>query len=247
MEEDRVHGLTAAYALNALDQHDEAEYEDHLGRCPTCQRELASLQDAAAALAYGVDAPAPPAALRARILTEARRERTDVVPLRPRWVLPAAASVAAVAATAAIALGIWAASLSSELDDQREARAELSSALAEERRARADDARALALLAAENVQRFPLEGADGVLVVDPTRQAALVVTDLRSAPTGKAYEAWVIEAGKPRPAGLFQAGMEGTVVRLTRPVPARAIVAVTLEDDEGVDQPTGSPLFTAQT
>ena len=41
----------------------------------------ASLQEAAISLAYAIDAPAPPPELRSRILTAARAERPNVVPL----------------------------------------------------------------------------------------------------------------------------------------------------------------------
>lgn len=232
MEPDDVHGLTGAYALDALDPADEAEYEEHLRRCPDCQRELASLREAAASLAYAVDAPAPPPELRSRILEQARAERRNVVPLRPRWAYPAAAA-AAVAATAAIALGAWAFSLASSLEDERQARANLD--------------RATAVLAKDDTVAIPLSGATGTLVVAETGEAALVVSSLEPAPAGKTYEAWVIEDGRPLPAGLFAAGDGRTVVALERPVPRGAVVAVTLEPAGGVERPTSSPLFTAET
>ena len=116
MEADAIHELTAAYALDALDEQDEREYEEHLARCPSCREELASLTEAATGLAYGVESPPPPPALRDRILEQARSERPNVVPLRrPAWrSWPIA--VAAAAACAAIGLGIWAATLSRSLD-----------------------------------------------------------------------------------------------------------------------------------
>src|SRR5919204_4643290 len=96
-----LHDLTAAYALDALDPDERREYEAPLARCKRCRTELASLSEAATALAYGVDAPAPPPQLRERILEHARAERANVVPLRPRWAVPAAAAAAvAVAAVA---------------------------------------------------------------------------------------------------------------------------------------------------
>src|SRR3954447_6343077 len=101
MEANALHDLTAAYALDALDAEDAREYEAHLARCERCRGELASLSEAAEALAYGSEAPATPPQLRARILQQAQRERENVVPLRPRWLAPVAAA-AAVAACAAI-------------------------------------------------------------------------------------------------------------------------------------------------
>ena len=232
MEPDDVHGLTAAYAVHALDASEEAAYEEHLRRCPDCQRELASLQGAASSLAYAVDAPAPPPELRSRILEQARAERPNVVPLRPRWAYPAAAA-AAVAATVAIVLGAWAFSLASSLEDERQARANLD--------------RATAVLATDDAVAIPLSGASGTLVVAETGEAALVVSSLDPAPAGKTYEAWVIEDGRPLPAGLFAGAGGRTVVALERPVPRGAVVAVTLEPAGGVERPTSSPLFTAET
>src|SRR5215212_12187645 len=115
-----VHDLTAAYAVDALDAEEAREYERHLAGCDRCQDELAELSQGAAALAYAAEAPAPPAALRESILDAARRERTNVVPLRARWTRTAQAATA-IAAAAAVALGIWAASLARSLDSERSA------------------------------------------------------------------------------------------------------------------------------
>jgi anti-sigma-K factor RskA len=65
--------------------------------------------------------PPPPPTLRHRILEEARRERANAIPLRPRWAFRAAAAVAAVAACVAIGLGVWAASLHDQLGQRPEA------------------------------------------------------------------------------------------------------------------------------
>jgi anti-sigma-K factor RskA len=121
MERTEIHELSAAYALNALDGEQRQEFEEHLLHCADCRETVSLFQETAAALAYDVEMPSPPPALRRRILEQARRERPNVVPLRTRWAFPAAASVAAVAACAAIGLGIWAATLSSRLNDRPEA------------------------------------------------------------------------------------------------------------------------------
>ena len=232
MDENAIHESAAAYALDALDEREAAEYEAHLARCPVCREEVASMLGTATALAYGTEAPAPPDALRARILGEARSQRANVVPLHRRFALPAAATVAAAAASVAIGLGIWAASLSSELESERESRA------AQER--------AASVLADPSARRIPLSGADGALVVARTGEAALVVSDLRPAPGDKIYEAWVSADGERMlPAGTFEASGERTIVKLKRFVPEGGLVAVTIEDEE-VDQPTGTPLFAAK-
>ncbi len=106
MEADGIHDLTAAYALDALDAEEERRYEAHLGTCPRCREELTSLRDTSAMLAYAVDAPAPPASLRGRILEQAVSERPNVVPLRRPWFGPAAGAAGAVAVAAAVVLAV---------------------------------------------------------------------------------------------------------------------------------------------
>ena len=107
-----VHELTPAYALDALDADEARAYEEHLSRCERCRSELSTLRESAAALAWAVESPPPPDGLRARILDAAAAERANVVPLpvRKPWVFRATAAAAAVAACAAIGLGVWASS-----------------------------------------------------------------------------------------------------------------------------------------
>jgi anti-sigma-K factor RskA len=121
MERTGIHELSAAYALDALDGDDRREFEEHLTRCSECQEAVATFQETGASLAYQAEMPPPPPALKARILEQARRERSNVMPLRRRWMLPATATVAAAAACAAIGLGIWATSLHNELGERPEA------------------------------------------------------------------------------------------------------------------------------
>jgi anti-sigma-K factor RskA len=216
VEHERIYELSAAYALHALADDELREFKQHLAVCTECRELVASFQDVAAALAYDVDAPVPPSALRERILVRARAERpSNVVPLRRRWTLPTATAVAAVAACAAIGLGVWAATLNSRLDDRAEVVA--------------------------------LAGARGSLVVQPSGEAALIVSGLARAPAGKTYELWVIHEGTPLAAGLFEAAEGRTAVALTRRVPDGAVVAVTLERTGGVPKPTTRPIITAQT
>ena len=228
MSDVELHDLTAAYALDALDEEETAAYEAHLRRCRRCQDELASLSDAANALAYAVDGPSPPPELRERILDAARSERPNVVRMRARRRFTPAWGAAAAAATVAIVVGGWALSLASDLDAERSARAERE--------------RALAILAEDDAERVPLETGEGALVVSSDGDAVLVAA-LGAAPDGKTYEAWVIEDGAPRPAGLFEGGSRTAIHALTRRVPAGAVVAVTVEPQGGVDRPTGTPVL----
>src|SRR5919204_3317133 len=191
-----LHDLTAAYALDALDPDERREYEAHLARCERCRTELASLSEASTALAYGVSAPAPPPQLRDRILERARAERPNVVPLRPRWAVPAAA--AAVIAVAAVAvLAVWISSLSSKVD-RLQARSAKQEQIA-------------AILTAPGARR--IQAGDVRLVVTPDGRAALVLRGLAARRHG-VYEAWVAAAAAPKPAGVFDSGGAVTAVPL---------------------------------
>jgi anti-sigma factor RsiW len=229
MEQGSLHELAAGYALDALDDDERSAFEAHLKGCDACRGQLADFRETASVLAYAADGPAPPDGLRERILNEARRERPtqSVVVLRPRRALRLTAIAAAAAVVAAIGLGLWATSLSSSLDA--------------ERNALADSARAAAILADEQSRRLSL-GEYGQVVRAPDGDAVMIVRDLEEAPSGKTYEAWVIGRGGPVKAGLFEGG-DQEIVLLDEPLGTGAIVAVTLEPEGGSEQPTTDVLF----
>ena len=217
-----IHELTAGYALDALDPAERAHYEEHLSSCERCREELQGFWKVSSALAHAAGGPMPPASLRGRILEQARSERSNVIPLRrPRFAVPALSSLAAAAAVAAIGLGLWATSLSRDLD-------------------RAESERAV--LGDPNARTFESANREARLVVTPSGDAALVVRTLPPAPAGKDYEIWIFEDGVARRAGLFE---RPGVTLLTRRIEPGQTVAVTLEADGGVDAPTGATLFTA--
>jgi anti-sigma-K factor RskA len=228
-----IHELTSAYALDALDADEAEAYEAHLGQCERCRADLAALTETAASLAWAVDAPAPPARLRGRILAAAAAERANVVPFRRPWLFRAAVAAAAVAACTAVGLGVWAGSLSRSLHDARSARAA--------------DARAVEILADRASRRIGISGGNGLIAVAPDGEGVLVVRRLAPVPSGRTYEAWVIpHGGTPRPAGLFHGGGAATIVRLGGSVPSGATVAVTVERAGGATAPTRAPIFTAR-
>jgi anti-sigma-K factor RskA len=226
-----THDLTAAYALHALDEDERARYEEHLPRCERCREELAALTESAAALAWAVESPPPPPGLRGRILEAAAGGRENVVPLRR---LRPWQGIAAVAACAAIGLGIWAGTLSQSLHH--------------EQAARSAQARAMEIYVDPTSIRYTLRGGRGTLAVDAAGRAVLVVQRLRAAPSGKTYEAWVIPPGaKPIRAGLFGGGQRAAFVPLQQPVPAGSVVAATVERSGGVDTPTSEPVLSVRT
>jgi len=214
MEDELIHDLAAPYALDALDPEEEREFERHLAACPRCREAVAAFSATAAELACAVAPAAPPPELRGRITAAVRAEQSNVVPLRPRWAT-AALAVAAVAACAAIGLGIWGAHLHSELSSPGQ------------------------------LQALPLSGAQGSVVVGRHGEAALVVSGLAAAPSGRTYELWVMRGSSAKPAGLFAGGGGTTTVHVGEPVGSGERVGVTLEPAGGSPQPTSAPLFTS--
>lgn len=219
-----THDLTAAYALHALDAEEREAYEEHLAQCEQCREELAALRESASALAYAVDSPVPPSALRGRILDAAARDNVVSLPARRRW-----QGIAAVAACAAIGLGIWGATQHNSLTHERA------------------HAAALRIVADPASRKVGLHGKSGMIAVAPDGEGVLVVEHLPVAPSGMTYEAWVIpRGGKPQRAGVFRGGEDMTMVKLAMHVPRGATVAATVEKRGGADQPTSRPLLSAQ-
>jgi anti-sigma factor RsiW len=218
---DNPHELSALYALDVLDDDERASYEQHLAGCEQCQGDLRGLREAAAGIGFVATGPEPPAALRSRILEQARAEPRNVVPLRPRrpsFAVSVAAAFAIAATAAAVALGVWAASLHHSLSREQAA---------------------VRVLGNPQARRFAVQGVPGSLVVAPSGQAALAV-DLPAPPPGKTYEAWVIDGGVHRDR-LFN----GRTALLERRVGPGSTVKVTVEASGGVDAPTTTPVLSA--
>jgi anti-sigma-K factor RskA len=213
-----VHSLVAPYALDSLGDEEERGFEQHLATCERCREELAGLREAAASLAYGVAGPEPPTALKERILTQARAERPNVtaLPRRRRGGAAPLAAAAALAAAVALGFGVWSATRPATMDSFS------------------------AVLAQPGARLVPLDGR-GAVAVAPDGTAALAFT-VPPAPAGKAYEAWVIQGGTPKPAGLFEGGDGTSVLDIEQRVRRGAVVAVTLERDGGAKRPTQTPL-----
>jgi hypothetical protein len=75
---DDIHGLSGAYAVDAVDGEERVAFEKHLAVCSQCRDEVASLRAAAGELA-GLTEVAPPPSLRAALL----RDISSVRPLPP--------------------------------------------------------------------------------------------------------------------------------------------------------------------
>ncbi len=233
-----IHDLAAAYALDALDAEETAEFEQHLETCQSCRTEVAEFVEVGAALALATTGPEPSPRLRddllALVRTEHVRAPAAAAPVSrerrvrlawPRLAFPAFA-LAGAAAAVAIGLGVHASRLSGDLDETRAA---------------------LEVLGDPAAREVQLAAGDGRLVVAGD-QAVLVLADWRAAPAGKTYEVWIVEGDAPRPAGLFAGSGVSRVVQVEGTIPAGAVVAVTLEEAGGspTDRPTTPPLVASR-
>lgn len=230
-----IHELTAGYALDALDQDERSAYEAHLAHCEHCQQELASFWTTTEALAVAASGPEPSLALRERILADIRAEPLqNVVPFTPRGrrVAPVLGAFAAVAAVVALAIGLWATNVSSELDETR-------SALEQQQTAAA----VLANPDSRTVALQPGTQGQGRLVVDADGRAVLVLAGLGHAPAGKTYQMWIVpHGGEAESAGLFPGSDGLAVLPVDGTVDTGEIVAVTIERRGGADAPTRKPI-----
>ena len=98
------------------------------------------------------------------------------------------------------------------------------------------------MLADPGSRDVALAAGEGRLVVGGNGDAVLVLDTVGPAPSGKTYEAWIIEGETPRPAGLFPGADGQDVVLLDGTVAPGAVVAVTVEPAGGVDAPTTQPI-----
>jgi anti-sigma-K factor RskA len=236
MDHQQLEESVAAYALGALDDADRAETErtllEHLSGCESCRALFNDLREVTADLALAV-APR-------EVSSEIERRILEGIPERaPRVAAPEAPGrrsrfgrVAIVAAAAAIvALGAWNVQLSSRVNDATK-RTQTATA-------------ALSLLGAPDTRSIRLAGAGGTLVfVYRPGEAVLVGHDVSAPGKGKVLQLWLMRAGVPTSAGVFDP-VDG-VVALSVNVDPGVFDAVAVTEERGPDgaaRPTGAPTY----
>lgn len=225
-----IHALSGAYAVDALDDIERAQFERHLADCAECRAEVDSLREAAALLPETTSA-VPSDALRERVLAGISTVRplppiTVEAPARRRSRFRPAALVAAAAAVIAVGAGavVW-----QPWEDETSQAPVLTAA---ERVLQADDAE-------RYVQEFP-DGSKAVLTRSKSlNQAVIETSDMAPPPEGKVYELWLDHEG----VGMVPAGLmpnEADAVMLLEGDPATAVGAgITVEPAGGSEVPTG--------
>lgn len=233
MSED-IHALSGAYAVDALDDDERADFEKHLAGCEACRAEVDSLREAASMLADTV-AVQPPPELRERVLHGAATVR-PLAPLPPllshrrarrtrrtRWV---AWAVAAAIVLVGAAGGIW--------QPWRDHHSQAAVTAADQ------------VINAPDAQKVSQRLTDGAVVTvyrSPSLDRAAVTTaGLPALPSDKAYELWLQDPkGTMHPAGLLLKPQD-TSVLLTGPASGAEGVGLTVEPASGSSAPTTKPI-----
>lgn len=220
-----IHALSGAYALDALDDQERADFERHLADCAGCRAEVAGFWETAAALAALAETT-PPARLRDRVLADAAVVRplppaTDRARRRRRW----SALVAAAATVAAAAGGIvW---QSSDRPDEP---------TAVERVVEAPDAERAS-------QTLPGGGSLTVYRSLRLGKAAVEVEGLPALESGQVYQMWLQDAaGSMVPAGTVPPGVSSAAMVLEGEVESAVGAGVTIEPVGGSTEPTSEPV-----
>jgi anti-sigma-K factor RskA len=226
-----IHALSGAYAVDALDDIERAQFERHLAECAECRAEVASLRDTAGLLAE-TSATAPPQALRERVLADIATVRPLPPAVRtggaPRHRFRLAPLAAAAALIAAVGTGVI---VTQPWTDDTSQTPQVS---AVDRVLQADDA-----------ERYTqsIDGAEATLVRSRSLNKAVLVTqDMAPPPDGKVYELWLDHEGVGMvSAGLMARGGEQQV--LLEGDPATALGAgITVEPAGGSEEPTLPPV-----
>jgi hypothetical protein len=225
------------YVLGVAGDPERSEIREHLARgCEVCMQNVQRARQLAAMLAATPDAAAPSPRLRRRIMASVGAEER-----RFGWA-PFLAGATLLCLFAAFYFSSRERQFANEtilLRDQLRRQAIELTRLNE----------AFAILGGPGTIEAGFgQGPKGKVFVNPQRGILLVASNLPPAPAGKIYEAWVIpKSGKPIPAGLFQSDSTGAATHVNPgPVAAdAAIVAVTLEPQQGSAQPTTTPLLAA--
>lgn len=251
-----IHALSGAYALDAVDDAERADFEEHLATCAECQEEVESFRTTALQLSVLADAT-PPERLRDQVL----RNIATVRPLPPEVRREAGARIEAAsrgrtadpsvepltrhdrlmaarhrrnrwlaAAAAVVALGGGGALAVTQPWNASQVQNDVAARVQQ----------------APDAQRFQQTLADGstltVVRSASVGQAVLVTDNLAAAPSGKTYQMWYQTGPKSfASAGLVPAGANETVV-LQGDAATALGAGVSVEPSGGSTAPTTTPI-----
>jgi anti-sigma-K factor RskA len=226
------------YSLGLLDGEEKHQVEAHLARnCALCEKYFKEALGVNALLLSQAHEVVPPSRLRRRVTSSVGMERAA-------WTW-----IAALVAACSLIVTLWL-SLEKRTADRElaNARVTLQQSLAERDRVQ----QAFTFLNQPETRQVNFGQGQpapprGNVFLNPRLGILLIASNLPVLPAGKAYEMWIVpKGGAPRPAGLFQAGTQGTAMHiLSGSVDSNVTVAVTIEPGSGSSAPTSNILFAA--
>jgi anti-sigma-K factor RskA len=232
MSDIEIHHLGAAYALDALDEHERIAFEAHYGSCEICRTDVREFRETAAELGRLTES-GPPADLRARVMSDITTTR-QLSPLPPVVVnladrrrahpVRVALSIAAAAVMFVAGALVFGARGTDGFDDQ-----------------------VAQILTSPNGRVTQLVGAgDGSFTVAWSgNRAAVIGHGLAYPGAGFAYELWLIDADGANALRLLDGAPDGDIERIIEIDGTPAAWGVTIEPKGGSLTPTEPVLFVA--
>lgn len=232
-----IHQLAAAYALDAVDERERADFEAHYPTCAICRPEVAGFRETISQVAASL-AVAPPLAMKAKVMTEIGSTR-QLSPLLPDSVVDLATHrrsrqrmtrvLSVAAALLLLAVGAFVVGRHSS-------------------NANGFADQAAAVFAKPDTLSTTLTGTgQGSFKVawSPSTSKVVVLGDGLADPgPGKAYELWLVDSNGAHAVRLLDKA-DGKKVRRVVTVDGHPTQwAVTVEPEGGVDLATGPVIFT---
>ena len=252
-----IHALSGAYAVDALDDTERAEFERHLATCADCREEVAGFRATAVQLSTLMNTT-PPKRLREQVLSDIAKVR----PLPPAVSREAGERIEATSRERSAAQASDGDTRGSRLSDARGQRnrwlavaatvvalgggAALAVTQPWNSSSQVQGTIAAQVQQAPDAQRYQQTLADGSTVTvvrsKSVGRAVLVTDDLAAAPSGKTYQMWLqAPSGGFVSAGLVPPGSDQTVVLEGDAATAEG-AGVTVEPSGGSQQPTTAPI-----
>lgn len=245
---DAIAELIPAYVLGALEPDEIEAVELHLLECPRCRAEVDEQRQVTALLPYLVEPRSVPVRARRELLA---RIDAAPVPIATRRRLPGPlARLGWVAAVAAVLVAAVLGINSLRMQEQvKQKDMELTAAQESQRAvARFVGSPRGFVTALESTGVAP--GAEGGVILDPTRNAALLMVDGLPKPSpGQAYVVWMVRGSQHFNVGVLPVGNDGRATLYISPPDALASydgIVVTEESGPLAANPRGVRMMTAR-
>ncbi|WP_151084002.1 anti-sigma factor [Nocardioides cynanchi] len=232
-----IHGLSGAFALDAVDDVERAQFARHLAACAECRAEVQSFTETAAHLAE-IESQEPPAGLRARVLADIGTVRPFPPETTAPVPAPAGASVvslrrralpALVAAVVALILAAGGAAVWHPWTGNQTNQTNLADQIIN-----APDAIKIT---------EPVPGGGKLTIVRSAslKRAVMIGDHVPEPQAGTTYQLWLQQPGQGMvSAGLMTDSTEPTV--LAGDAATATAAAITVEPETGSAHPTSDPI-----